>query len=486
MRRVRLLAAAVALAVGALAAPALASAHPLGNFTTNRYDEVVASGDHLYVLAVLDLAEIPTFQAKPEVAELGRAGYARSVASTIADGLTLSVAGQTRELRELRHTLVFPRGAGGLHTTRLEVVYDGGAAPAGGTVDLRDDTYPGRIGWREVVVSSNRGATLDASDAPSRSVSDRLLVYPKNMLTSPLDVRSTSAHVRGGTVAGMSPALGRATTAPVRASSGTGSFASLVARDHLSVGFVLLALGLALFWGSAHALTPGHGKSIVAAYLVGTRGRARDALALGGIVTVTHTIGVFTLGLVTLALSELIVPEDLYPWMNLVSALLVVGVGLVVLRGRVRAVRRAPASAHHHSHDHDHDHGHHHGDHRHHEGMTDEEHAHAHLPEQGTGFRGLLAVGVSGGIIPCPTALVVLLAAISLHRVAFGLVLIVAFSIGLAAVISGIGLVAVGARQTFKRVSFEGPLVRALPAVSALLVLGIGVVMTARALPGVI
>jgi len=466
MRRVRLLAAAVALAVAALSAPALASAHPLGNFTTNRYDEVVASGDHLYVLAVLDLAEIPTFQAKPDVAELGRAGYARSVAGTIADGLTLSVAGHTRALRELRHTLVFPRGAGGLHTTRLEVVYDGGAAPAGGTVDLRDDTYPGRIGWREVVVSSNRGATLDASDAPSRSVSDRLLVYPKNMLTSPLDVRSASAQVRGGTLAGMPLALGRATTAPVRASS------------------VLLALGLALFWGSAHALTPGHGKSIVAAYLVGTRGRARDALALGGIVTVTHTIGVFTLGLVTLALSELIVPEDLYPWMNLVSALLVVGVGLVVLRGRVRAARRAPASAHHHSHDHDH--GHHHGDHRHHEGMTDEEHARAHLPEQGTGFRGLLAVGVSGGIIPCPTALVVLLAAISLHRVAFGLVLIVAFSIGLATVISGIGLVAVGARQTFKRVNFEGRIVRTLPAVSALLVLGIGVVMTARALPGVI
>jgi nickel/cobalt exporter len=482
MRRVRLLTAAVALAVGALAVPALASAHPLGNFTTNRYDEVVASGDHLYVLAVLDLAEIPTFQAKPEVAELGRAGYARSVAVTIAHGLTLSVAGRARQLRELRHTLVFPRGAGGLHTTRLEVVYDAGAAPASAKVDLRDDTFPGRIGWREVVVSSNRGATVDASDAPSRSVSDRLLVYPKNMLTSPLDVRSASAQVRGGTVAGMPPALGRATTPPVRASSGTGSFASLVARDHLSVGFVLLALGLALFWGSAHALTPGHGKSIVAAYLVGTRGRARDALALGGIVTVTHTIGVFTLGLVTLALSELIVPEDLYPWMNLVSALLVVGVGLVVLRERVRAARRAPASAHHHSHDHDH----HHGDHRHHEGMTDEEHAHAHLPEQGTGFRGLLAVGVSGGIIPCPTALVVLLAAISLHRVAFGLVLIVAFSIGLAAVISGIGLVAVGARQTFKRVSFDGRLVRALPAVSALLVLGIGIVMTARALPGVI
>ena len=242
---------------------------------------------------------------------------------------------------------------------------------------------------------------------------------------------------------------------------------------------MLLALCLAMFWGAAHALTPGHGKAIVAAYLVGTKGRSRDALALGGIVTITHTIGVFALGIATLALSEVIVPEDLYPWMNLVSALLVVAVGVVVLRDRVRAalrpvVARWPRSAH--------SHGHHH----HHEGMTDEEHARAHLPEQGSGARGLLAVGISGGLLPCPTALVVLLAAISLNRVALGLVLILAFSIGLASVISAIGLLAIGARSTFQRASFDGGLVRALPAVSALLVFGIGVAMTFRALPRVI
>src|SRR5262249_30082401 len=166
-------------------------------------------------------------------------------------------------------------------TTRLEAVYDAGAAPTSGAVELRDASFPGRIGWREIVVSANRGAAITSSDVPSSSASDRLLVYPKNQLASPLDVHSASADVRGGGAAGAPPALGRVTTAPVRVSSGTGSFASLVARDHLSVGFVLLALALALFWGSAHALTPGHGKSIVAAYLVGSRGRARDALALG-------------------------------------------------------------------------------------------------------------------------------------------------------------------------------------------------------------
>jgi len=217
---------------------------------------------------------------------------------------------------------------------------------------------------------------------------------------------------------------------------------------------------------------------------MGTKGRPRDALALGGIVTVTHTIGVFALGLATLALSEFIVPEDLYPWMNLISAILVVSVGVVVVRQRVLAARGRD-SGHHHHHDGSDDH-HHHGHGHSHAAMTPEEHARAHLPAPGSGKRGLITVGISGGLLPCPTALVVLLAAISLHRVAFGLILIVAFSIGLASVISAIGLIAIGARSTFKRVSFEGRIVRALPAVSALLVLGIGVVMTLRALPRVV
>ncbi|HYH61447.1 MAG TPA: sulfite exporter TauE/SafE family protein, partial [Solirubrobacterales bacterium] len=160
---------------------------------------------------------------------------------------------------------------------------------------------------------------------------------------------------------------------------------------------------------------------------------------------------------------------------------LVVLVGLAVFRLRILAALR-PAGRHHHD---GHRH-HHHGHHHHHEGMTEEEHARAHLPQEGSGAKGLIAVGISGGLIPCPTALVVLLAAISLHRVAFGLVLIVAFSVGLAAVVSGIGLLAIGARQTFSRMSFDGPLVRALPTVSALVILVVGVAMTVRALPGIV
>jgi ABC-type nickel/cobalt efflux system permease component RcnA len=297
-------------------------------------------------------------------------------------------------------------------------------------------------------------------------VSGDLLKYPRDLLRSPLDVRSARVHVRLGRRAGVPPRL--VGGVPY---ANPGRFESLVSHD-LTPKFVLLSLVLALFWGAAHALSPGHGKAIVAGYLVGTRGTARHAILLGGIVTATHTAGVFALGLVTLALSEFIVPEQLYPWLTLVSGLLVVGVGLGVLRLRVREA--APARGHAHDHEHGHHHGHPH-EHRH------EDHHH----QTGGGLRGLVGMGISGGILPCPTALVVLLAAISLHRVGYGLVLIVAFSLGLAASVTGIGLLAVTARRAFRRARFDGPVLRALPAVSALVVLALGVAMTARALPHV-
>ena len=201
---------------------------------------------------------------------------------------------------------------------------------------------------------------------------------------------------------------------------------------------------------------------------------------LGLIVTATHTVGVFALGFVTLLLSQFIVPDDLYPWLNLASGLLVVGIGASVLAARLR---RRPGHGHGHGHGHDHDHGHghdhDHGDHDH------DHHDHGEVAAQGPSFRSLAAVGISGGLLPCPSALVVLVAAISFHRVGFGLALIVAFSLGLALSITGVGLVAVLAKRAFSRISFEGRLVSLLPAVSALVIVVAGVAMTLRAFPEV-
>jgi ABC-type nickel/cobalt efflux system permease component RcnA len=455
----RLVLAAVALV--ALAAPLAANAHPLGNFTINRYSELDVSGNRLYVVYVLDLAEIPTFQARGTTA----AAYVR----TISRNVHLAVNGKPAALVPVRHELAYPPGQGGLDTTRLEVLFAGPTLSGRPTLGYHDGNYAGRLGWKEIVVRAGDGGSVARSSAPNHSISDGLLAYPKNLLQSPLDVTSATAAVAPGAAAGPVPALLTRTQLAqrvgVRAVADSG-FAKLILHRP-SGWFLVAALAIAFFWGAAHALSPGHGKSIITAYLVGSRGTARHAFLLGGTVTITHTIGVFALGLVTLSLSQFILPEQLYPWLNLISALLIVGVGVSVLRWRMREWRR-PAGHHHHDHDHGHGHDHHHGH-----------------DDPALSTRRLLGLGISGGIIPCPTALVVLLAAISLHRVGYGLVLIVAFSLGLAATMTGLGLAAVAARGAFSRVDMGGRAIRILPALSAVVVLALGLAMTARALPHV-
>jgi ABC-type nickel/cobalt efflux system permease component RcnA len=421
-RLVLLLALAAALAI-----PAAASAHPLGNFTVNHFARVEVAGHTLYVRYVLDLAEIPAYQARQQGVD--PKAYGRRIASN----LHVTLDGRRVRLVPTTHALAFPPGQGGLRTMRLELILRGPHIGGPTSLWLRDTNDAGRIGWRELVAG-----------AKTRSVSDELHAYPKDLLQSPLDETTLTATLRPTHDPVPTVSHGRQLAARDRAVADS-AFSSLIAQRHLSVLVVVASLAAALFWGAAHALTPGHGKTIVAAYLVGRRGTLRHAALLGLTVTATHTIGVFALGLVTLALSRFLVPDTLYPWLDLASGLLVVAIGISVLRARTK-------HAHHH---------HHHDE------------------------RSLLAVGVSGGLLPCPSALVVLLAAISLHRVAFGLLLIVAFSLGLAVSITGIGLVAVVARGAFRRLSFDGRLLRALPAVSALVIVVAGIAMTLHAVPKV-
>ena len=421
--------------LAALAAPTAASAHPLGNFTINRFSRIELSGDRLYVLYVLDLAEIPTFQA----GTINRHAYAQR----IARGLTLRVDGRRVALTPRETALAHPLGAGGLHTTRLEVLFGGPRLTGASAIAYRDTNFADRIGWKEIVVGSK-----------TRSISGELRAYPRSLLRSPLDVTSVRTEVSPQQGPGRAPTLrrGNSLQAPDRVADA--GFARLIGHRRLGIWVVLASLAAAVFWGAAHALSPGHGKTIITAYLVGERGTPRHAALLGLIVTATHTAGVFALGLVTLLLSRFIVPERLYPWLNLASGVLVVAIGASVLTARWR--HRRP-------------HGHHHHD-----------HDHVHI-----GGRSLVAVGVSGGLLPCPSALVVLLAAISLHRVAYGMILIVAFSLGLAVSITGIGLVSLLAKRAFRRVAFEGATMRLLPALSALVIVVAGIAMTARALPKV-
>jgi len=480
VKRSALLFAALLVAVGTIlvASPA-ASAHPLGNFTVNHFAGVDLAGDTVYVRFALDLAEIPTFQ---EGAEVRRPGYAASLAKQ----LQLKVDGRRVPLTVVAHRTSERPGAGGLKTLRFDAIYR--AAARGSRLSFSDGSFASRIGWREIVITARDGARLGTSSALHTTRSDELRAYPKDLLRSPLDIRSATAEFTPGSGGATPPAIGE--TPAVQHS--TGGFASLIERGNLSLGVILISLLIAAFWGAVHALTPGHGKALVAGYLVGTKGKPRDAFLLGATVTVTHTFGVFALGLVTLLLSRFIVPDQLYPWLTLVSGLLVVLVGFGVLRSRLRtggwADHEHGDATHTHGsdgHAH-HDHGDHHHDHDHAHDHAAHAHSHAASSDDSFTSRGILGVGVAAGLLPCPSALVVLLSAIAVHRVGFGFALIAAFSLGLAATITCIGLVAVLARRAFGRVSFEGRVVRALPALSALVILGVGVALTVKALPGVI
>jgi ABC-type nickel/cobalt efflux system permease component RcnA len=260
----------------------------------------------------------------------------------------------------------------------------------------------------------------------------------------------------------------------------------LIATEKLGLGIILITLGVAVGLGAFHALEPGHGKTLVAAYLVGSRGTVKHAFLLGLIVTATHTAGVYLLGAATLYASQYIVPERLYPWLGVVSGVLISGLGAVLLVRRYLG-NDGRSSHHHHHRDHSHildDHDHQRPHHHHHGHSHDHGHTHEHHdPHRQVSFRELLTLGISGGIVPCPGALVVLLSAVSMQRIGFGLLLIVAFSIGLAAVLITIGLLMVSAHQFISRFQVNSSLTtRWLPLTSSAVILVFGVALTLQAL----
>jgi ABC-type nickel/cobalt efflux system permease component RcnA len=440
-----LLVAAVGVAL--LLVPMGASAHPLGNFSINHLDQLKVSSGRVDVTYILDQAEIPTFQERgvsPAVV------LARKKAE-VERGLALTVNGRRVPLRfGGSGQISFPPGQGGLKLTRVVLpLFAMVSHPR--AVSLHDGTFPGRIGWKAIVARPGSGTDVRSS-VPSGDPTDGLRSYPQDMLKSPLDERDARLSAKPGDGSLTAPRAVGAGDSTTHNRSGDG-FAGVFADAAAGRGVLVFFLLAAFAWGAMHALSPGHGKTMVAAYLVGTRGRARHAVALGATVTVTHTIGVFALGVVTLLLSQWILPEDLYPWLNLASGLMVVAIGAAVLRKRVQ--RHAHEHHHHHGHSHEHD----------------------------LSTKGILAMGASAGLIPCPSALVVLLGAIAQHQIALGLLLITMFSLGLAGTLTGLGLAVVYARRLTTRLNVSSRLVTALPAVSALVILGAGCLLTAKAVP---
>jgi nickel/cobalt exporter len=472
-----------------------ASAHPLGNFSVNHQTRVQISRDRVELLYVLDQAEIPTAQER----NLSDAEIIQRKRAEVNQNLFLVVNGKRHALHANgAPKLTFPEGAGGLPITRLELPLVA-RVERPRLVNVQDSTFEGRIGWVDLVAEPGRGTAVRTPVSPSDPTKG-LRTYRGITLKGVPDQRAGRFVVKPGSGTLSAPRLRTPNTEPEpggrveRPDSGGDGFTNVFEDAANGDGMFVVLLLAAFAWGALHAISPGHGKAMVAAYLVGTRGTAKHAVALGAIVTITHTIGVFALGLVTLFLSQYILPEDLYPWLNLAAGLLIVAVGLGVMRSRLRwrkerlagmAAGAAPdPSGHTHAHGEDHDHH----DHAHGHDHGGDGHTHDHVPE--TTWKGLAGMGISAGIIPCPTALVVLLAAITQEEIALGLLLIVVFSLGLAATLTALGLAVVYAKRLASRVGsrvdFSSRIVAALPALSTVVILALGVVLTARAVPDIV
>jgi nickel/cobalt transporter (NicO) family protein len=457
--------------VGAfLLLPEAASAHPLGNFTVNLYSEIRLTPGEVRVDHVVDMAEIPTVQVAPEIDSDGdgilsdaeRSAWAVSTAHELAANLVLTVDGERIALEVVSAAVHLRPGQGGLDVLRLESTFVATVAEAG-ELRFRDDNFTDRIGWREVTAIGADGTALARSSVPARSVTDRLLAYPQDPLSSPLDVREAAVTFAPG-VGGQVVGDGGPGSAGSQGLTG-GAFADLVAT---SGSAMLLALLLAFAFGALHALGPGHGKTLMAAYLVGAGGHARQAVAVGGAVAVMHTASVLALGVVVLSAKELFAPERVYPWLGLGSGLIAFGLGAGLLVARLGAwgVRADRVAGHHDDHEPNH-----------HLGRV---HPHAHAAPEGIlSRRGIAALAVAGGILPSPTALIVLLATLALDRLAYGLALIAAFSLGLAAALVVVGLVALRARDAMVR-RMSSRFASVVPVLSASAIALVGLVLAMR------
>lgn len=527
-RRVRLTGATIVapatlvILAAALLAPTVALAHPLGNFTINHFAALRIASDRISIDVVIDRAEIPAYQEQQRLdtdrsgalsgAEL--AGQAEAGCRALLSDLRLAVGSAPAPVTLIAAGLSMPPGAGGLPTLRLVCQLEAPLATpidAQTTVAFEDRSFAERIGWREIVVLGDRllvdGRPSDTGDGGGASA--RLTAYPADLLARPLDMRSVEVVVAPGGVA--LPAWNAPDAQPIDLGGGPASsggqgalggapipggiaenLATIVDVDDLSPLAILLSLAVALGLGVVHALSPGHGKTIMAAYLVGSGGSTRQAIGLGLAVATSHTLGVLALALVTLAASSVLPPERLYPILGVVSGGLVVAIGASLLWARLRPLLRAAAHdrAHRHGHAHEHGHAHAHGhsfEHGHlHPHAHPDPHGHS---DRGVSWRGMLALGLSGGLVPSASALILLLGSIATGRVAYGLVLVLGFGLGMALVLGGLGLAVVHGRALIERRSPSTALRRLAGPVqvgTASLVVVLGAVLTGQALTQVL
>ncbi len=463
--------------------------HPMGNFSVNRFSGITLGATRVDVVYTLDLAEIPTLDLIRQWgsdAEAPRSKLKQKASEQMnqwAANLRLMQGNKQLPFKVSSTELVMADGAGNLPVIRITANLEAAAKP--GRIDFEDLNYPSCVGWREITISSSDGFSIAKASHSAVSVSRGLTAYPSATVKSPpRDLRAFAEWRPSGSVLTQPVIIAipqpdiTASAAPQQTPSQSevtrGDYLStLLGRRDLSFGMMLVGLAAAFGFGAMHALSPGHGKTIVAAYLVGSRGTVKHALFLGAMVTFTHTISVFLLGFGTLLLSAYIVPEKIIPVLSILSGLSIAMIGGYLLIQRTNHLMQQVN----HTHDgHDHSHGginHHHG---HHHGPG----GHTHVPEGEVSMASLIGLAISGGMVPCPSALILLLSAISIGRTGFGLALLTSFSFGLAFVLMAIGLIVLFAKNLLP----ESSQVRNrkfflyVPVISAFVIFCVGMVMT--------
>jgi ABC-type nickel/cobalt efflux system permease component RcnA len=467
-----------AVLLGILVLPAQpASAHPLGNFTINQYEGLVLHPDRVDVTVVVDMAELPTRQERPIVGS-DLVGYAGKACRELADSFEVRIGSDRLKWTVGGSSFRYAPGTGGLDTSILNCSLSAPArltAPA--TVTVANHYRTDRVGWRELTATAD-GIRLVDSALPARSVSDELRAYPPDLLSSALDQTRATLRVEPGpgtSAAAPATSFTRGTDPLSRLTATAERKFQLLVGGHLTPLVGILAVLLAVLLGAGHAALPGHGKTVLAAYLAGRRGRPRDALVVGATVTLTHTGAVLLVGLL-LSVSTALAGDRVLAWLGLASGLLIVTVG-----GWMLVTSRRRRDTHHHD-----DHSHHHDDTHHHH------HGHPH-----GGKLSLAGIGLAGGLVPSPSALVVLLGAIGLGRAGFGVLLVLAYGLGMAGTLTGAGLLLLAVQRRVARAGWSARLAARLAplgarlratgttATAALVVL-VGLGLTVRALAGAV
>lgn len=465
----------------------------------NTHAAISVGAEETTVEYVIDLAEVPSLRVTEELQGATLEAWAEPACQDAASGLSIRVAGRelalAASLREAKHL----PGEGGLQTTRVECEL---TAPNTefGTLTYLDTNYLDTVGWREVTLVGD-GVVIESSEFPVSSKSQVLQQYPNR---KPLRVLSGTAETRGIGESGsesIPDGVGE-NVAPAGDANERGLkdvLSDAIRSESLSFSMMLLALGVALTLGAFHSLAPGHGKSVMAALVAGRRGTMRDVLTVAGVVAFTHTAGVLLLG-VALWSSDSFAPEAALPWLTAASGLMLMLMGVLLAR-RVITGRGWGGHSHHgheHGHDHAHGHGHGHGhghdndhdhDHDHgHDHGHDHDHGHRDEPElaERLSLRWLVGMGVAGGVVPTPSALVVLLGANAVGRVWFGVLLVAMYGVGMAVTLTGAGYIFVRLERRFEKVLFSKPwwgtFLRYAPLGTALVLAGSGGLITLSAI----